>query len=44
MKSHSEGITEVGLSEFGKNLIREMNRMGMIVDLSHVSRQTMIGL
>jgi membrane dipeptidase len=38
--SSTDKPTHNGLTDFGKDVIREMNRLGMIVDIAHVSDKT----
>jgi len=38
--NHRDSLKHKGLSDFGKQVVRRMNQLGVIVDLSHTGEQT----
>jgi membrane dipeptidase len=39
--AHNDQAKNNGLSDFGKEVVREMNRLGMLIDIAHVSKKVM---
>lgn len=39
---HRDSLKHLGLTDFGKEVVRRMNQLGVMVDLAHVGRQTFL--